>query len=222
MQRLAVLIPALMLCAAAAWAQQVNPYAKADNSWIAISGTVKSAGPDSFVLDYGKGAVTVEMDDWDWYAEGYKLLKGDKVRVYGSIDDDLFETAKIEASSVYVQNLGTYFYASSADEEDTYVPHGVGLDPLSTAVTGTVTSIQGRTFTIDTGARQLTVDTTGMPYNPLDDEGYQKIRKGSRVSVSGRLEDTLFSKRQLDATSVLTLSPQQKPKKSSSPSRNKG
>ncbi len=76
------------------------------------------------------------MDDWDWYAEGYKLLNGEKVRVHGLIDDDLFETTKIEASSVYVQNLGTYFYASSADEEDTYVPHSLGLDPLSMEVTG--------------------------------------------------------------------------------------
>ncbi|MGM0425831.1 MAG: hypothetical protein ACQEQ7_01185 [Thermodesulfobacteriota bacterium] len=72
---------------------------------------------DSFTLDYGEGTVLVEMDDWDWYDEEGTVLEGDKVTVYGKIDDDLYEATSIEASSVYVENLGTYFYASSADEE---------------------------------------------------------------------------------------------------------
>ena len=194
--------------------RQPNPYLKSNNSWISISGTVKSAGPDSFLLDYGRGTVDVEMDDWDWYAEGYKLLKGDKVRVHGAIDDDADETTKIEASSVYVQNLGTYFFASSAGEESPYVPYAFDLDPNTTVVTGTVTSVQGRTFTLDTGPRQLKVDTAGMAYNPLDSEGYQRVSKGDRVSVTGRLESTLFSKRELAATSVITLSDDKAAKKS--------
>ena len=37
--------------------------------------------------------------------------------VYGRVDDDLYETTTIEASSIYDQDLGTYFYASAADEE---------------------------------------------------------------------------------------------------------
>ena len=203
----------LLLTPITAVSQQPNPYAKANDSWITISGTVKSAGPSSFELDYGKGTVTVEIDDWDWYAEGYKLLKGDKVRVYGFIDDDLYETTKIEASSVYVQNLGTYFFASGLDEEDPYVPYSFDLDPLTTVVTGTVTGVSGRTFTIDTGPRQLKVDTTGMANNPLDKEGFQQIKQGDRVSVTGRMVDTLFSKKELQATSVVTLVQQKKKQK---------
>ena len=167
---------------------------------------MKSAGPDSFLLDYGRGTVNVEMDDWDWYAEGYKLLNGDKVRVHGAIDDDAYETTKIEASSVYVEKLGTFFFANSADEETPYVPYSFDLDPNTTVVTGTVTGVQGRTFTLDTGPRQLKVDTAAMAYNPLDNEGYQRVTKGDRVSATGRLENTLFSKRELSATSVITLS----------------
>ena len=195
----------------------VNPYLQPNHSWISISGTVKEAGPDSFLLDYGKGMVNVERDDWDWYAEAYKLLKGDKVRVYGFIDDDAYETTKIEANSVYVQNLGTYFFANSADEESPFVPTGFDLDPNTTMVTGTVTGVQGRTFTIDTGPRQLKVDTATMAYNPLDAEGYQQVRKGDRVSVTGRLENTLFSKRELAATSVLSLSEGKSSKHSATP-----
>jgi hypothetical protein len=46
-----------------------------------VSGTVVSAKPDSFRLDYGDGVITVEMDDFDFYAEGYGLLPNDQVIV---------------------------------------------------------------------------------------------------------------------------------------------
>ncbi|MFW5750736.1 MAG: hypothetical protein ACOCZK_03710 [Planctomycetota bacterium] len=187
-----------------------SPYQKADESWISISGTVVDPTADSFILDYGEGLVTVEMDDWDWYGDAYGLLDGDKVTVNGRIDDDLFETTTIEASSVYVESLGSYFYASAADEEDatysTVVTAPVVVSTVS--IRGKVTSvdaIEGE-FTIDTGARQVTVDTEDLAYNPLDDKGYQKIEKGHRVSVSGELDVDLFGNREVDADWVITLS----------------
>jgi hypothetical protein len=36
---------------------------------------------DAFTLDYGRGQILVEMDDWDWYQEGYNLVAGDHVIV---------------------------------------------------------------------------------------------------------------------------------------------
>ena len=72
-----------------------SPYTQPDDSWISLS-------------------VTVEMDDGDRDADAYKLLPGDKVNVVGKIDDNLFELISIEASSVYVEKLGTTFYASPA------------------------------------------------------------------------------------------------------------
>jgi len=107
-------------------------------------------------VDYGEGTVLVQMDDWDWYGDARGILDGDKVTVYGEIDDDFYETASIEASSVYVESLGTYFYASSDDEESyegehnywvSYAPVVVG----QTTVRGAVTSVMGREFTVDTG-----------------------------------------------------------------------
>ncbi|HSO22154.1 MAG TPA: hypothetical protein VLT81_04555, partial [Chondromyces sp.] len=88
-----------------------DPYVEPDDSWISLSGTVKAVTADAFTLDYGKGMITVEMDDGDRDADGYKLIEGDKVTVNGVIDDGLFETRTIEASSVYVEKLDTYFYA---------------------------------------------------------------------------------------------------------------
>jgi hypothetical protein len=103
---------------------------------------VKNVTPDTFTLDYGKGVVTVEMDDGHRDADAYKLFEGDKVTVNGKIDDDLYETTKIEASSVYVEKLGTYFYASPVDEEDVFfytVTTPVVVGDLT--VRGTVTDV---------------------------------------------------------------------------------
>ena len=97
---------------------QINPKQAPNNSWISISGKIKFVSRDSFILDYGKGLITVEMDDADQDSEAYNLETGDQVVVKGKIDADYNEGTSIEASSVYVKNLGAYFYADSADEEE--------------------------------------------------------------------------------------------------------
>lgn len=184
-----------------------NPYMKADNTWISISGTAVSSMPDGFTLDYGEGTVLVEMDDWDWYDESHAILEGDKVTVYGDIDDDFFETTSIEAGSVYVESLGSYFYASSADEEGSG-EYWVSYSPIIVGdmiVRGTVDEIYGREFTIDTGYDKLRVDTIMMPYNPLDDKGYQKVEKGDYISVSGNMDYDFWEKRELMADTIITL-----------------
>ena len=56
-----------------------DPYLMSNNSWISISGTVKSVSADLFTLDYGDGLITVEMDDGDRDADAYKLIPGDEV-----------------------------------------------------------------------------------------------------------------------------------------------
>lgn len=194
---------ALMSTAALA----VDPYQKPDDTWISIDGTVKSVSANAFVLNYGDGTITVEMDDGDRDADGYKLIDGDKVTVYGKIDDDFYELTTIEAGSVYVENIGTYFYASSADEEDvdTFVTMTVPVSVSRTVVQGTVSDVDDDEFTIDTGVRELRVEVDEMAYNPLDDEGYQKIEPGNRVSVIGEMDDDLFEGRKLEADSVITL-----------------
>lgn len=190
-------------------AEEDKPYQQADDTWITIDGTVESVARDSFVLDYGPNVITVEMDDGDRDADGYKLAKGDKVRVSGMIDDDFFETTTIEASSVYVENLGTYFFASAMDEEDTFVTYTTPVTVGETVVQGTVTAVEEEEFVLNTGARLLRVEVEEMPYNPLDDIGYQKIRVGDRVSVTGDMDFDFFEvegRRELVADSVVTLS----------------
>jgi uncharacterized protein YdeI (BOF family) len=182
-----------------------DPYSKPNDTWISINGTVEAVTPNTFLLDYGDGRITVEMDDWDADADGFKLMDGDKVSVFGVIDDDFFETTTIEASSVYVENLGTYFYANSADEEDTFVTISTPLIVSSTTLQGTVTSVNDDQFTLDTGFRKVTIETDQMPYDPLDDEGYQKIKEGHRVAVSGNIDFDLFEGQEFVARSITTL-----------------
>jgi uncharacterized protein YdeI (BOF family) len=182
-----------------------NPYLQEDDTWISISGTVGTVSPQAFTLDYGDGIITVEMDDWDADADAYKLAPGDKITVFGEIDDDFFEATTIEASSVYVEDLGTYFYASAADEEDSFITITTPIAVGGTVVQGIVTSVDDEEFTLNTGLQQLTVEVDEMLYNPLDDEGYQRIEVGDRVSVSGTIDDDLFEGRELVAETIVTL-----------------
>ena len=185
-----------------------DPYSKPNNSWITLSGTVESVSPDRFLLDYGDGMINVEMDSPGGSESGYKLVKGDKVSVSGAIDNDLFEKTTIEASSVYVESLGTNFYASAIDDEDPMlVSITTPVAVSKTVVAGKVTSVDGREFTVDAGPTKITVDTSEMAYNPMDDKGFQKIEKGQRVSVAGTLDHDFFSGRELMASTIITLSP---------------
>ena len=191
-----------------ALADEANPYAMADNTWITLSGEVESVNRDSFLLDYGDGYVMVEMDDGDRDADAYKLLKGDKVTVSGRVDDDVFETTKIEAGSVYVENVGTTFFSSSVDEETSeglVATVSVPVVVSETIVQGTVSDVDESEFTVDTGIRNLRVDVGEMPYNPLDDEGYLKIDVGDRVRVSGEMDRRFFEGRELVADTVIEL-----------------
>jgi len=160
---------------------------------------VVDASYEQFQLDYGDGTMIVEMDDWDADDDAVGLLPNDRVEVSGRIDDDFFETRTLEASSVYVEGLGTRFYANSADEEGIATTTAIALTPRVT-LTGEVVAVRGRTFDLDAGALSLTVDAGSLPYDPFDDEGFLKIEPGDRVQAAGELEETFFDQLQLDAT----------------------
>ena len=204
----AAAVAVAVMAAANLQAAEPNPYTRADDTLISISGTVDSVEPNSFMLDYGDGLVRVEMDDGDRDADAYKLLKGDKVTVSGIVDDDFFETTTIEAGTVYVENLGTTFFSSAVDEEDYEAFDPSAVPPIvvsQTVVRGTVSKVEGDEFLVDTGLRMIRVDTESMTYDPLDDEGYLKIGKGDRVKVIGRMDTDLFEGRELKADAIVKL-----------------
>lgn len=196
----------LLVALLAAPVSAKDPYAMSDDTWITISGKVTSVTADAFELDYGDGSITVEMDDGDRDADAYKLVQGDKVNVSGVIDDDFFQRTTIEAGSVYVEKLGTYFYASTADEEGAWVDYyHPPLVPAPTVVQGVVSEVNDDEFVVDTGVRGLTVEVDEMSYDPLDDTGYQKVTEGDLVTVSGSIDHDFLEGRDLVADTVTIL-----------------
>ena len=198
-----------LVLAPAALALAGDPYMKGDDSWITVSGTVESVSPDRFILDYGEGLITVEMDDGDRDADAYKLISGDEVTVSGRIDDDFFERRSIEASSVYVEDLGTTFFASSLDEEDrgtAVVQVTYPVDVYGASVVGEVTEVFDEEFTVSYGNKAVRVDVDSLGYDPLDDDGYQQIDVGDIVKVTGRFDTEIFTGRELEANTVIVLS----------------
>jgi len=182
-----------------------EPYQKEDESWISLSGTIEDVTADTFLLNYGDGVIKVEMDDWDADSDAVGLLEGDNVRVSGRIDDDLFETTTIEASSVVVESLKTYFYASAADEEDTLIDVTVPVVPAQTVLRGYVTSKSADEFVINTGTRAVRVETEEMGYDPMDDTGVPQVDVGDHVSVSGTMDSDFLEGRELVAESIVEL-----------------
>jgi len=176
-----------------------------DDTWISFEGTVEDVMPGAIAVDYGEGSVMVEIDDGDRDADAYDLLPGYKVAVMGRVDDDFLETASIEASSVYVENLGTYFYGDPEDEEDTFVELTYPLEISRTVLQGTVTAVTEDAFLLDVGRRQITIEVDEMAYDPLDDEGYQRVEIGDHVSVTGEVDYEFFELGHLDAKTVTTL-----------------
>ena len=197
---------------ASTFAQAQSPYLQPDDTWISLSGTVESVQHDSFLLDYGRGSVTVEMDDGDRDADAYKLLEGDNVVVSGLIDDDFFEMTTIEASSVYVESINTHFYASAVDEESTAI-----VDPIVSVVgpvtagnavlQGTITAVEPleEEIIVNTGDRLMIVEVDDLSYDPLDNEGYLQLDVGDEISVNGTMTDAMFEDHLFEAEYIVTL-----------------
>jgi len=203
------LVPALLLALVSGSALAVEePETVESGTWAGLTGRVTSMEEERFKIDYGDGTLTVLVDDWATYNTLFELSKGDKLTVYGRVDKELYETAAIDAASIFVEDLNSYFYASPTDEEE-FGGWAVRTDyePGAVVYIGNVEEVnrvQGF-FTIDTGKMELTVDTTNMLYNPLDDEGFQQIQVGDRVSVEGTIDDDFFQGSEMIADSVVTL-----------------
>lgn len=214
LSHIAFFIFALISLCAAGSALAFNPKAShfGDNDWISVTGDVKTTNMDRFTLAFDEGKITVEMDDWDDYNETRQLNKGEKVTVYGNIDDSFYEKRSIEADVVYVHGRNTFYYANDADEEGDYmyshyfsVPTVMIPDGTWMNVIGKVKQINGRELVVDTGVYEVTVDTIAMGYNPVDNKGLQHIEVGDKISVTGDLDADIFEKNEIMADSIVTL-----------------
>jgi len=180
-----------------------------DDGWISLTGEVTSAAGEAFRLDYGAGVITVEMTDFDGFQEAEYLVPGDDVVVYGLVDNDFYDRKTIEASTVYIDDTNSYIYADRANGALTPGYFGAptpSFDDPALTYTGVVDSVDGREFWLtDIAGVRIEVDTASMAYNPLDNEGYQQIDAGDRVTVTGTIDAGFFENNELSADSVVTL-----------------
>lgn len=194
-------------------AMSANPYQPKyqDGDWITVTGDVNSVVGDSITLDFNGGLITVEMDDWDLFNESNLLKEGEKVTVYGRIDKGFYETKKVEADMVYAHNRSSFFYADNIDEEGDgrYYSHynypAIIPDGTWVSVSGKVKSVDGRELTMATGTHEIKVDTDEMSYNPLDEKGYQRVKQGDRIYVSGPLDVDFFEANEIKANSITSI-----------------
>jgi len=75
----------------------------------------------------------------------------------------------------------------------------------NTVLQGTVTSVSDEEFVLSEGGSAIRVEVEEMPYNPLDDEGYQRIEVGDVVSVTGEVDVDLFEGGEFVAESIIEL-----------------
>ncbi len=185
-----------------------------DGKEVTLSGVVKSASADSFILQMkSTDTIEIEMDDWDWYKEGHKILPGDSVIVHGKIDHDFLEEKKIEAGSVYVSSINTYYYASSDDEEedpvvklniyDVKFPHR----KVDKKYLGHIRKIdkESREFVLDTGDDLIDVDFEKLSKSPIYKDFIERISNGDLVKVYGHVDHNFFVADDFDAHLIVQL-----------------
>ena len=179
-------------------------------SGIVLSGTVESIAPDysNFVLNYGKGSINVDTAGWQrtlaTSAEPM-LVKGQNVTVSGYLTNDLFAGRKITAQSLTLADTGENYSNYAQPQEYYYTTMTVPVDQLR--LTGEVTSVMPdeNAFVVHYDGGDVKVLTNQLKYNPLAANSHRSLRTGDKVMVAGILDDDLFNRRQLVATSYTKL-----------------
>lgn len=76
-----------------------------DGAYVTTSGTIKNHSGDRFEVSYQNGSIPVDVSSLGYNPfdnEGIqKLEEGDRVYVYGNVDDDFFDNKGILATGVY-------------------------------------------------------------------------------------------------------------------------
>ena len=180
-------------------AQDVSPYRLKNGDTIKIAGGVSKAAAKTFQLDYGKGTITVELDDYDSYEEGFNIVDGDQVIVTGKIDADPGQKRSIEARRVYIPAVDLEVFACSTDEEDTEskvftqtLSDGTEID-----LRGIIKSIDKKVITIQSSKGRVEIHL-GRVKQP----GRQTFYVGQAVKVTGFFKNRWIRKDMIFAETI--------------------
>ena len=172
-----------------AQAEQASPYQLKDGADIKLNGRVTEAAAHTFTLDYGKGSIIVELDDYDSYEEGYNIEKGDQVVVWGKVDADPGQQRTIEAGHVYIPEIDLRIEASTDDEEDLEVKayalkfsHGTEVE-----LRGVIKDIKSGVCTIQSSKGHIEIRL-----NSLKGQKGRPLALGQAIKVSGVYKNRLL------------------------------
>lgn len=200
-----VYFPIMLAAMGLAFASFAQERGSTTENQISLSGRVAAIEEDFFTLDYGAGRVRVDLEDGlDWFPPGTPgLTIGEPVTVNGLIDDDMFQSREIEATSIYRQSMQTFLYSDASNARFFPPMEPRPADTSWVNLSGTVKGVTGRDFILDTGVREIRVATDAMTYDPMT---ASRIRPGTRVSVSGVVNgDDIFDRQEIDATAIVVL-----------------
>ena len=170
-------------------AESLSPYQLQDTADIKLSGRVTQASAHTFTLDYGKGSITVELDDYDSYEEGYNIVKGDQVIVTGKVDADPGQKRTIEASEVYIPAVNLRIEACAIDEEDLEVKAYTQRLSNGTEVElrGVIKNIESGVCTIQSSKGEIEVRLSD-----LREHKRENLLLGQAIKVSGVYKNRLL------------------------------
>ncbi len=172
--------------------------AREDGSWIGIYGTVGMVGANSFFLDYGDSTVMVGLTGE--VLREYDFIKGQKVTVYGKVDNDLFDKNIIKARAVVIEG-GEDSEITVVGEEDK-VKVITGSHVSTSVIHGLVTAVTEKRIVIEQGSEKLSIDTSELSFDVTDDQGRTQVKQGDLVTVQGVLRRDFWDNRMLLATAM--------------------
>lgn len=176
----------------------IDPATLEQGAWIGINGTVGMVGPNSFFLDHGDSTVIVGLTGE--ILREYDFIRGQKVTVYGKIDQDLFQKNVIKARAVVIEGSEGAEHTVIGEEDKvkvitaSYVPTSV--------IHGMVTAVTEKRIVIDQGENKISIDTSELSFDPKDEQGRVQVKQGDLVTVQGVVERGLWDTRTMKATSL--------------------
>lgn len=184
-------------------------YVEGRYGYVTLSGTVsKILDDDRFELDYGNGMTQIDYDDalHDLFAKsGRRIKAGDKVTVTGKIDNSWFTKREILVSSIiHLTDDFILLYKRPAVAPGDEVPALVGVAKPSlfldgqVALTGIVSGVAYK------GSFALRYEDGTIQVNALDIKipDNNRIDRGDVVTVYGKIDDSFFKDRAINAETV--------------------
>lgn len=187
-----------------------------DGSTVTLTGTVQKVDGHDFVMRHGRENIEVELEGWNWNKPDLEkhLKVGQRVTVTGEVDDDWFDEKELEAQNIYLDTEQVYFYTvdinpayvqATRDVEKRRMARGDMQDGSYYSVRGDIKKIDGDDIVLAANNRNYRVNLDELGYNPLDNQGLQRLSVGDRVWVSGEIDDNFFDGKEIDADVIVSI-----------------